>query len=846
MLNPHSCENSRPDGFSVLEIESGDEKSPRAFVPLRNTELHGEITGPLAALRLVQTFALSNAEGDKVVEALYRFPLPGDAAVTSVRVRFGEVCIRTDLKERAEAETDYADAKAKGKQAALVTRETPDVFTLRIAGITPGQDVRIETSYLQLARAEGSRFSLRIPLTTSPRYVREDEENTRHAQGQPLALLRDPGHRFSLDLVVHDAASVSSSTHRLEVTPEPHSTRVRLVAGQVVPDRDCVLAWQPTMAPDRPALQAWLHDDQASGLNYFLTLVSPPATHDPGRGLPREIILLVDHSGSMQGAKWQAADWAVERFLSSLSERDSFALGLFHTQTRWLNRKPQAATQANVAKAVDFLRVHTDSGGTELGVALEQALGMPRNDGECGRHVLVITDAEVTDAGRLFRLADDEAQRPDRRRVSVLCIDAAPNAMLASDLALHGGGVARFLTSAPDEGDIATALDEVLADWSEPVLAGLRLCVNRPRVCAAARRVDVEKEPGWSAIDLGDLPAGRALWVVGRAPRGDSKLSFRVRTGRGVEVAASSKGERESAERPALKALFGAGRIRALEYLIHAHHGKKELRERLLWLGYDEEVFTAGSGGKVYAENAAADATAGLKKLLVTESLHFGLASMETAFVAIREEPGKPVEETRIVANALPAGWSEQFAGSQMLFCSLRWAPPSAGAGGKSVRSAPALGRSRASAPARKMKQSGAGGARVAKLMDTEAEPGTTSIKLFDGIPSFTDSCAVLFDSSEREKDLPKHVTFVRLRVRFPDGKPLAGHLEATLQIYVDDLSTPRAHVKLADLIRQRGERPLSIRRQGQQLVRVVLADASGAWASGGGLRLEIVLELDG
>jgi hypothetical protein len=146
---------------------------------------------------------------------------------------------------------------------------------------------------------------------------------------------------------------------------------------------------------------------------------------------------------------------------------------------------------------------------------------------------------------------------------------------------------------------------------------------------------------------------------------------------------------------------------------------------------------------------------------------------------------------------------------------------------------------------ARKTKQqSGAGGARVSKLMEAEAESGTTSIKLFDGIPSFADSCAVLFDSSERAKDLPKQATFVRLRVRFPDGKPPAGHLEATLQIYVDDLSTPRAYVKLADLVRQRGERPLNIRRQGQELVRVVLADASGAWANGVGSRLEVILEL--
>src|SRR5262249_41902529 len=143
-----------------------------------------------------------------------------------------------------------------------------------------------------------------------------------------------------------------------------------------------------------------------------------------------------------------------------------------------------------------------------------------------------------TDAGRILRLADAEAVRPDRRRISLLCIDAAPYALLALDLAEHGGGVARFLTSAPEEEDITTALEEVLADWAEPVLSGLRLEVNRPHVEASGRRVVDAGEDGWSAVDLGDLPAGRPVWVAGRVPRGEAgELTFRVRTAKRAEIA---------------------------------------------------------------------------------------------------------------------------------------------------------------------------------------------------------------------------------------------------------------------------------------------------------------------
>src|SRR5262249_24221726 len=153
-------------------------------------------------------------------------------------------------------------------------------------------------------------------------------------------------------------------------------------------------------------------------------LLAPPARRPDSASMPREVILLVDHSGSMQGPKWEAADWAVKRFLTGLGERDAFALGLFHDRRTWLAKAPKPAAAKAVEKAVEFLKKHQDTAGTELGVALEQALDLKRADGEAARHVLILTDAEVSDAGRILRLADAEARQSPRRRIDVLCIDA--------------------------------------------------------------------------------------------------------------------------------------------------------------------------------------------------------------------------------------------------------------------------------------------------------------------------------------------------------------------------------------------------------------------------------------
>jgi Ca-activated chloride channel family protein len=850
MFNRNLFENDRPEGFAVLEIRepapdgpAEGPPEPRRFVPLQRTELVGEIVGPLAALRLTQTFAYTRAQLDRAIEAVYRFPLPGDAAVTAVRVRFGEVEIAADLQERAQAEKTYDTAKREGRQAALATRESPDVFTLQVAGLQPDQPVTVETAYVQLARAEGAGWSLRVPLTTAPRYVRSDEAGSRPAQGQPLLLLRDPGHRFALDLRLPGATDAASPTHELDVERTEDGLRARLRGGEVLPDRDCVLNWQPRREDARPALQVWLHADPAAEEVYFLALASPPVA--PATTAPREVILLVDHSGSMEGPKWEAADWAVKRFLSDLTPRDTFNLGLFHNTTRWFFPKPTPAGERAVAEAIAFLEAHRDSGGTELGVALEQALHQGRTEDERARHVLLVTDAEVSDAARILRLADAEARRDPRRRISLLCIDAAPNSFLALELAERGGGAARFLTSSPEAEDIATALDELLADWAAPVLTGLKLEVNRPRVDAAGRDSLPAGRSGWSAVDLGDLPAGRAVWVAGRVPRAArDELTLRLRAVGNLELAECAFDvARAAVERPALKSLFGARRVLGLEFLIGSGYADKDMREQLARLGYDP-VELDPAAAKVYAENTRADAATALRPLLVREALAYGLASSETAFVAVRREAGKPVEGTVAVANALPAGWSESFlaagapmalAAAPMQYRGIMGVPPPSPAAG-----APAARKSRLGGLFARASGNTSPPAAPADAAAFAAGPPVTAAPappLFRGVPAIADGEAVLFDSARPEDatKLPDRATFSRLSLRFPTGAPDAGALDPglALLLFVDDLSAPRARMRLQDLVRQRGERPLNLRRGPGRVVRLVLADPTGAWRTG-------------
>jgi Ca-activated chloride channel family protein len=391
------------------------------------------------------------------------------------------------------------------------------------------------------------------------------------------------------------------------------------------------------------------------------------------------------------------------------------------------------------------------------------------------------------------------------------------------------------------------------------VLTGLRLEVQRGRVEAAGRQTVPASEVAWSALDLGDLPAGRPIWIAGRCPRGESKeLTFRVRTARQHEVASCRVllGE-EKASPIALKALFGARRIRGLEFLIHSARSLDELDEPLRHLGYDPAQVLAGlkaKGGKVYAENVREDLTTALRSFLVAESLDYGLACMETAFVAVRTEAGKPVEGTVLVANALPAGWADEFEMSaRSASPMLRMGAVMGAAGAKKTMLAKQV-----------LQEINAGG-RVSKktqlaLDDAARElmgemmsaplaapaapptpPPATGAVIYAGVPVLTDGEAVLFDSTQNQGvPLPEQATLTRLAVRFPAGAPADLDASLHLLIYVDDMASPRARVRLIDVVRQRGERPLNLLKLSQQAVRVVLTGAADLWKAGTAMEVSL------
>ena len=794
MFNPNYIANAPEGCVAMLEV-LGKERGQMLFVPLRHVEISGEVTGPVAGMQVVYVFGFTKEQCSRVLEAVYRFPLPGDAAVTGVSVRFGDVEIQAALEPRVQAEEEYEQAKRDRRQAALVTREAPDVFTLRVAGIKPGQDVRVETAFVQLARSEGAGWSLRLPLTVAERFTRSDEDASAEDRN-PLAEAVDPGYRATLDLTIVDASGIASPTHALSVTSDGRERHVTFQEGDILPDSDAVIAWQPAADATRPVVSAFAA--RAAGRTSFLALVTPPAGDQ--QIVPRELTVLVDHSGSMEGPKWEAADWAVKRLIGMLTERDRLHLGVFHNITTWWKHPGNGMDAASRDDAVRFLESHRDSGGTELGVALEQALQGPRAPSGFARHILIVTDAQVSDEGRLIRMAEEESKRADRRRISILCVDSSPNAALARQLAEAGGGYDWYVTSNPEGEDITTALDAIVEMWARPVATGLRLEVQTNAIHAASRRL-LPSHDGWAVVDVGDLPTGMPLWVAG-ATEGEGPLLLRLVDQAGT-VLSSWTGQEGEQSYPAVAALVDARILQQLEAMRGARYDEAQMTAKLAELG----VAPAEEGGNkaLYPENRKPDDM--LARIICRESLRSGLASSETAFVVIRSEAGKSVERSVIVPNAIPQGWEM---GRDMMYASV---------------AAPQIMRRCVSPMDLRVEDVGIASVDLADIPVPRVRrqhDGTQSdhVVVFGGVPAGSGRIVL----AERTIGLrgARGLHASRLLSLAAEGDPVVFPVGAELLLFVGDMARARARVQLADLLHG-AVRPLNVNCADGQVLRLVL-----------------------
>ncbi len=434
--------------------------------PLLATDVEMRVTGMVVRAVVRQQFTNPSADW---AEGVYVFPLPEDAAVDHLRMTVGERLIEGVIQERAAATAAYTQARREGKRAGLVEQERPNVFTTSVANIPPGAAIAIEIEYQQAVRYDGGHFGLRFPMVVGPRYIPGTPDASRvtppvahPAQGaiNPVTL------RIELDPGV-PLAGVASPSHAIHTRPVSAGRyEIELQQVSVPADRDFQLVWTPVAGA---APSAALLTEPKGDEVFALLMVMPPAAPAVERDrLPREVVFVLDHSGSMGGASIEQARAALKLALARLRPADSFNVIRFNHTTDSLFARAQPADRQNLGAAQRYVDAIRADGGTEMLGALQLALdGGERTDRL--RQVIFLTDGAVGNEARLFQTI---RERLGDSRLFTIGIGSAPNSHFMREAARLGRGTFTYIGNTSEVRDKMTGLFRKL---ESPALADVRL-----------------------------------------------------------------------------------------------------------------------------------------------------------------------------------------------------------------------------------------------------------------------------------------------------------------------------------------------------------------------------------
>ena len=422
---------------------------------LLNTEVDLQISGLLARVSVRQEF---HNDGPDWVEGIYVFPLPDGAAVDRMRLHIGERFIEADVKEKEDAKKIYNAAKQAGKKASLVEQQRANLFTTSVANVAPGERVVVEIEYLEDLRYEDGRFSLRFPMTLTPRYIPGQGLPDKQGNGWsadtdrvPDASLVTPpmvtasrAHKLALTASI-DAGMpldvVASRYHPVNVTEQDGRYAVTLDGGTVPMDHDFELVWQPTPSA-KPRAMAFT--ETIGGKPYHLLMVMPPDEELATTALmPREVMFIIDTSGSMHGVSITQAKRALTLALEGLQPQDLFNVIEFNSSTDVLYRQSVAASNTNVSNALAFVGQLKANGGTEMRPALAAALRMPVHETHL-RQIIFITDGSVGYEDEMFSMIEDQL---GNARLFTVGIGSAPNSWFMRKAAEAGRGTFTFISA---------------------------------------------------------------------------------------------------------------------------------------------------------------------------------------------------------------------------------------------------------------------------------------------------------------------------------------------------------------------------------------------------------------
>ena len=600
-------------------------KEPGQYIeaPMVATDVDIQVTGPTGRTKVTQRF---ENPSDGWVEGVYVFPLPEDAAVDTLKMVIGDKVIEGEIKPKEEARQIYERARDAGQRASLVEQERPNLFTNSVANIGPGETIIIQIEYQETIHRSDNTFSLRFPMVVAPRYnpaptiVHTVDIDPRNGWGtvdpvpdrdriEPPVLHPDEGPTNPVTLTLSlDAGfpidKLVSHHHDVRIERADNTATLTLKEGDVPADRDFELTWTPKPGTEPTAA---LFRETKDGEDYLLLMVTPPHGEAVAAPPAREVIFVIDNSGSMAGESMPQAKESLLKALDRLKPTDTFNVVRFDDTHEVLFDTSVRADRENLDIARRFVSALEADGGTEMLPALKAALRDPLHDTDRLRQVIFLTDGAIGNEQQLFEAIVDQA---GRSRLFTVGIGSAPNSYFMTRAAEMGRGTFTHIGS---ETQITERMKQLFLKLENPAMTDLRLVWP-----------DGVKAEAWPT-PLPDLYRGEPIVLSARLPVG-TEGTLRL-TGKqndtvwAVDMALNP----QAPNRPGVSQLWARKKIASLE-------AARTMSQE--WEKFDGEITQV--------------------------ALAHHLVSRLTSLVAVDKTPARPAGEeltSRDVPLNLPAGW---------------------------------------------------------------------------------------------------------------------------------------------------------------------------------------------
>lgn len=449
--------------------------------PLLDTKVDINVTGLVARAKVTQVFTNTSEEW---VNGIYVFPLPENAAVDHLEMHIGNRRIVGEIHPKQKAKAIYEQAKREGKKASLLVQERPNLFKNSVANIGPGERIQVTIEYQQAVTYKQDTFSLRFPTTVTERYlpkqnlvdseVEVDESGwgitqpfyAQSSQSQELEPLQ-PQNKVAMNITLNtgfELDKIKSEFHPIaQAQTEPGRYEVSLKQDMIA-NQDFVLSWQPK--PNQHPKAAHFVQQTKQG-HYGMVMLMPPDIGVEAKSLAREVVFIIDTSGSMSGDSMQQAKMALAYAVQDLPATDTFNLIEFDSEASQMWASAQPATAENKDYASDYIASLSADGGTEMLSALQLGLGQQTQENKGIRQVIFITDGSVGNETQLFAYIQDNLQKS---RLFTVGIGSAPNSFFMSEAARMGKGTFTYIGSI---NSVQLKMQSLFSKLTHPVLADL-------------------------------------------------------------------------------------------------------------------------------------------------------------------------------------------------------------------------------------------------------------------------------------------------------------------------------------------------------------------------------------